>query len=108
MARFHGEVGYGETVEAPPGSGKYVDQITRRPYYGDVIRNSRQLTGSGVNEDIVVSNQISILADEYAIDNFSKIKFIRWAGKPWTVTDVEVRSPRLILSLGSVHNGPTA
>lgn len=108
MARFHGEVGYGEPTETPAGSGVWVDQITEFPYFGDVIRNTRKLeSGEGLNNDISVGNSISIVADEYAIDHFFKIKYVRWAGVLWTVTSVEVQSPRLILSLGSVYNGPT-
>lgn len=105
--RFSGEVGYGESVEEPEGSGKWVNVITEQKYFGDVIRNTRQMnSGDKVNSDITLGNSISIVADQYAVDNFVKIKYVRWAGKLWTVTDVEVRSPRLILSLGSVYNGP--
>jgi hypothetical protein len=87
----------------------WIDQITEMSYYGDVIRNTRKLTeGEQLNSDISVVNSISIVADEYAIEHFFLIKYIRWAGVLWTVTNVEVRSPRLILSLGSVYNGPTA
>ena len=107
--RFSGVVGYGESVEQPEGSGVWVDQIIERVYYGDVVRNTRQLeAGVSVNDDVTVSNSISILADQYAVDHFFNIRYVGWAGKLWTVTDVEVRSPRLILSLGKVYNGPTA
>lgn len=108
MARFFGVVGYGDSIEKPPDSGIYVDEITEIEYRGDVIRNTRQLqSGEKVNEDIIVSNSISIVADEYAVEHFFNIKYVRWAGVLWTVSAVEVRSPRLILSLGSVYNGPT-
>lgn len=108
MAKFHGEVGYGESVETPTGSGVWVDQITEFAYYGDVIRNTRALEQKDqLNSDISVGNSISIVADQQAIDHFFKIKYVRWAGVLWTVTSVEVKSPRLILSLGSVYNGPT-
>lgn len=108
MARFFGEVGYGESIETPVDSGIWVDIISEAQYFGDVIRNTRKLEpGEGLNDDITVSNSISIVADTYAIDNFFKIKYIRWMGTLWTVSNVEVRSPRLILSLGSVYNGPT-
>lgn len=108
MARFHGEVGYGASVETPPASGVWVDQITEFPYSGDVVRNTRKLEeGEGLNNDINVGNSISIVADQFAIEHFFQIKYVRWMGTPWTVTSVEVRSPRLILSLGSVYNGPT-
>lgn len=108
MARFFGAVGYGEAVEDPEGSGVWVDQITEIEYQGDVVRSSRNLQeGTGLNDDITVSNSISIVADQHAADHFTKIKYVRWAGIPWTVTSVEVRSPRLILNLGEVYNGPT-
>lgn len=107
MARFSGEVGYAvETKETSPGV--WVDLIEERSYQGDVIRNTRQLSsGEKINEDITVNNSISIVADQYAIDHFFNIKYVRWAGVLWTVPTVEVQSPRLILSLGSVYNGPT-
>lgn len=109
MAKFYGEIGYGESVEIPADSGIYVDVITEFSYYGDIIRNSRRLeSGAGLNDDISVGNSVSIVADEYAVEHFFAIRYIRWAGTLWTVTTVEVRSPRLILTLGSVYNGPTA
>lgn len=109
MARFYGEVGYGEAVETSSGSGTWVDTITEHSYYGDVLRSARNLENSGdkLNDDISVSNSISIVADQYASDNFLKIKYVKWAGERWKVDSVEVRPPRLILSLGSVYNGPT-
>ena len=109
MARFFGEVGYGDTVEMPIDSGVYQDVVTEFGYFGDVIRNTRKLeSGEGLNDDITVGNSISIVADQYAIEHFFKIKYVRWMGTLWKVTNVEVRSPRLILSLGSVYNGQTA
>ena len=108
MARFFGEVGYGDSVETPSGSGVWKDVATEVEYYGDVIRNTRKLeSGESLNDDITVGNSISIVADDYAVKHFFKIKYVRWSGVLWTVTNVEVRSPRLILSLGSVYNGPT-
>jgi hypothetical protein len=108
MARFYGEVGYGDSVESPANSGIWKDVITEYSYFGDVIRNTRKLdTGDKLNNDISVGNSISILADQQAINHFFKIKYIRWMGVLWTVDDVEVQSPRLILRLGSVYNGPT-
>ncbi len=108
MARFLGVVGYGDSVESPEDSGIWVDEITEFPYQGDVIRNTRKMEGRGesVNPDITVGNSISVVADQYAFEHFFNIKYVDWAGALWTVTDVKVESPRLILSLGSVYNGP--
>lgn len=112
--RFAGVVGYGVAQENPPGSGIWVDAITEQQYYGDVFRQERQLVtrsiqeGFSTQEDVHANNSISIVADEFAIDNFLNIKYVRWMGVNWTVTDVSVDRPRLILTLGSVYNGPTA
>jgi hypothetical protein len=109
MARFYGEIGYGETTETPPGSGVWVDTIMEYTYQGDVVRDSRRVDGhEKVNEDVVISNSISVVADKYLVENFLNIKYVRWNGGLWTVTTIQVQSPRLIMQIGSVYNGPTA
>ena len=108
MPKFHGEVGYSAgSVEEPAESGIWVDDIVERTYYGDVVKQTRNLeAGEPINSDISVTNMISIVADAYAFDNYVHIKYIRWAGVLWTVTSVNVQHPRLVLSLGKVYNGP--
>lgn len=106
MAKFSGEVGYGLTVEK--ARGVWEDEVTERRYFGDVVRNLRRMqAGDQVNDEISVSNSISIVADEFANGNFMAIRYVKWAGTLWTVTTVEVQSPRLLLQLGGVYNGPT-
>jgi len=106
MARFYGRVGYGIPVETVPGV--WIDSIIERSYFGDVIRNARNLReGEELNFDLSVQNSISIVADAYANDHFFAIRYVEWAGTLWTVSSVEVQSPRLILRLGEVYNGQT-
>lgn len=105
MAKFFGKIGYGQSVEAAPGV--WADVIVERSYSGDVIRNTRKLTeGEYLNNDLSVGNSISIVADAYANNHFFAIRYVEWAGALWTVSNVEVQSPRLILRLGEVYNGP--
>jgi hypothetical protein len=107
MARFYGPIGYGSAVESAPGV--WADEIVERNYYGDVIRNVRNLhAGEHLNFDLSVQNSISIVADAYANEHFFNIRYVGWAGALWTVTGVEVKSPRLILQIGEVYNGPKA
>lgn len=107
MAKFYGAIGFGHTVETSPGIHEMV--ITEKTYYGDVVRNARKLEDVGnVIQDITVQNSISIVADAYATENFLAMKYISWSGVLWTVRDVEVQRPRLLLRLGGVYNGPTA
>jgi hypothetical protein len=106
MARFFGRIGYGESIETVPGV--WVDNVVEYSYYGDVIRNARNLReGENLNADLSVQNSISIVADAYANEHFFAIRYVEWAGALWTVTSVEVQSPRLLLRLGEVYNGPT-
>ncbi len=108
MAKFYGSVGYGISRETPTDSGIWVDDMVEYEYFGDVLRISRELReGESLNNGIFVQNSISIVADQFANENFSAIRYVRWSGTLWTVSKVEVQSPRLILSLGSVYNGPT-
>jgi len=107
MAKFNDVVGYGHTTESAPGVHRMV--ITEVSYFGDVIRNSRQLKeGEKVNDDLTVGNSISIVADAYANENFHAIRYVKWAGEYWKVANVDVQAPRLILRLGGVYNGPKA
>ncbi len=107
MARFYGKIGYGETIEASPGV--HVDVIIERFYYGEIVRNSRNLSdGENLNKDLSINNSISIVADAYANEHFFAIRFVEWAGTLWAVSTVEVQRPRLLLRLGEVYNGPTA
>lgn len=103
MPKWFGKIGFGVTEETKPGV--WTESITEREYYGDVVRNSRRLqTSDKVNDDIVVSNEISILADPYANENFHAIRWADFMGSKWKVTNVDVQYPRLILSLGGVYN----
>ena len=103
MAKYFGSVGYAEEVEISPGIVK--EQIVAREYYGDVIRNNRRLESSDqVNDDINITNQISIVSDPYAMKNFWKIRYATFMGQKWKVKTVDVEFPRLILTLGGLYN----
>lgn len=103
MTRWCGVIGYAETIEIEPGV--WSEEFTERKYYGDLLRNSRKLQGSQqVNDDITISNQISILADPYAVQHFHAIRYAELFGTKWKVSSVEVQYPRLILELGGVYN----
>ena len=104
MAKFYGKIGYANTVETKPGV--YEEQIVERYYYGDLIRNTRRLQSADqVNDDINISNEISIVADTYATNNFQTMRYAVFMGTKWKISNVEVSYPRLILTLGGVYNG---
>ena len=107
MAKWFGRIGYAETIETAPGVWK--EQIILREYYGDLIRNIRRIqTADKVNDDSSISNELSIVADPYAINNFYSMRYAEFMGAKWKISNVEVSYPRLILTLGGVWNGEQA
>jgi hypothetical protein len=105
MAKFYGKVGYAETLETEPGV--WTKDITERVHSGDVLRISKRLQNGGINGNTNVNNEISIIADPYASSNFMNIRYVEWQGVKWSLTNVTVEHPRLILRLGGVYNGDT-
>ena len=104
MAKWFGKIGYAETVETPPGVWK--EKINVRDYYGDLTRNTRRLQSADkVNDDLNISNELSIVSDPYAINNFHSMRYAEFMGAKWKINTVEVSYPRLILTLGGVYKG---
>ena len=74
MAKWYGVIGYADTVEVEPGI--WEEQVTERPYYGELIRNTHRLqTTDKVNDDLTISNQISIVSDPYDINNIHDMTY---------------------------------
>lgn len=105
MAKFYGVVGFAETVETSPSV--WVDRIIERNYFGDLVKHGRQLeTSGGVNDDINISNNISIVGDPYAMDHIYQMRYAEFMGTKWKIKNVDASQyPRLILTLGGVYNG---
>ena len=108
MAKFYGSIGYEETVETDPinAPGVWEEKIVERQYYGDLMKNTRRLQNSeNLNDNINISNVLSIVSDPYAVQNFHSMRYVEFQGSKWKVTEVEVQYPRLILTLGGLYNG---
>ena len=109
MAKFYGAVGYvfDATEEESP------DCVFEKPiekfYKGDLVKNNRRLESSDeLHDDIQISNQISIVADAYALSHMFAMRYVKWMGTAWKVSTVDVETPRLILTLGGVYHGEIA
>jgi hypothetical protein len=104
MAKYYGKVGYAETVETEPGI--WEESITERTYSGDFIQNIGKFqVSSSVNNNQDVSNKISIVSDPFAEQNYFNIRYVEYMGAKWNVTSVEIKYPRLILTIGGLYNG---
>lgn len=108
MAKWHGVIGFGVTEETKPGVWEEVIE-ERNNYYGDIIRDARRYsTPSTLEDNLDISNQLSIMADAFAYNHFHTIRYVDMYGARWKVSNVEVQRPRLILTVGGVYNGPEA
>lgn len=104
MGRFYGAIGYAQNVETTPGVWEEV--LVERNYYGDINKISRRLQSSGnANDDVTVNHHLSILADQFAYENFHNIRYIKWMGSSWKVSSIDVQRPRLTLFIGGLYNG---
>jgi hypothetical protein len=104
MAKFFGVIGFEETQETRPGV--FEPAITERHYSGDVLRSSkRNESGEKINDDITISNQFSIVADKYAYNHIYGMKYLKYMGATWKISDVEIQHPRLIINVGGIYNG---
>ena len=112
MPKFYGPVGYIETVKDENSPDVWVEKPVERFYKGDLMKNFRNLTKSSegeLNDDVTLSNQISITANPYALSHMADMRYVKWMGTAWKVTGVDASNyPRLILSIGGVYNGETA
>lgn len=106
MAKYYGTIGYAVMEESQTSPGIWMDTIVEKSHYGDVIRrSSRWQMAQQVNDNLVMNVQISIMADTYATQNYSSIKYAVWEGVKWKVITAEPQRPRIILTLGGVYNG---
>lgn len=105
MAKFRGKIGFATNVEREPGI--HVEEIVEKTYSCELRRNNRRLEASGsVNDNINISNEISIIADPYLNCHFHTMRYVEFGGAKWKVSSVDAtQRPRLILTLGGLYNG---
>ncbi|CRH84898.1 Uncharacterised protein [Chlamydia trachomatis] len=106
MAKYAGKIGYIMTEETEPGVFEPV--VTEKFLRGDMLNvTSRSDTDNKVNENIKLTQRISVLADAFALANFMYIRYAWYAGIRWSVNSVEIMRPRLILNIGGPYEENT-
>lgn len=106
MAKYYGKIGFATQEEIRPSV--WVPTIEERYYAGDLYKNyTKQKNAEASVDDFTISNDVSIVADPYALNHFSSMKYVEFMGTLWEVQSVMVEYPRLRISFGGVYNGPT-
>lgn len=107
MSKWFGKIGYAIQKETEPGI--WEDKIVERDYYGDLLTDNRKRqTNNNVLDEITLSNMVSIIADPFAYNNCSCMAYAEIMGTRWKISEVEVKHPRLNLTIGGVYNGDTS
>lgn len=102
MAKFHGRIGFAVQTETSPGI--WTEQITEREYGGDLLRFNRKAQSSGgVNDNLMITNEVNIIADAYLNENLYAIRYVTFMGAKWKVDSVSGEYPRLNLTLGGLY-----
>lgn len=103
--KFCGKVGFYEGCEETD-LDIYTPKILEKSYTGDILRQYQSFQATeNQNDELKLSNRISILADPYARDHWSSIRYVVMNGARLKVNSVELSYPRLILEVGGVWNG---
>lgn len=101
--KWFGNVGYSITRETVPGA--YKPSVVERPYSGDSIElNSRWQNSNDANDNLTLNMKISIIADPFAYENFSRIIYVEYMQSKWKVTSAKPDYPRIELTVGGVYN----
>lgn len=103
MTKFCGEIGFAITEKT--SDGIYEETITSKVYYGDLEREGRRWEKSeSINDDLIINNYVSIVADSFAMENVGNMRWVSVGGSKWTIRSVEIAYPRIKLTLGGVWN----
>lgn len=103
MPKFYGNIGFSKTEEESPGV--WVEKLIERKYYFEVLKNTvRWTTTEQLNDNLVINNQFSIIADSFVYENIGVIRYIEFLNSKWKITNIDIQYPRLILTIGGVYN----
>lgn len=105
MAKYRGRVGF-VIVSDNQATGIVDEQAVEKTFYGRVIEHRRSWQASDmVTDDLRLGNQIAIVATDYAFRFASAIKYCEYMGQFWNVTNITVKTPEIVMTLGGVYNG---
>jgi len=107
MAKFSGNIGYVESVEQDGRPGKFIETVIEKPAKGNVLKDFRRYqSNDNLQSSLNVSDRISVIANDYILNNTHKMKYLVKRGVRWNIVSFEISHPRVILSIGGVYNGP--
>ena len=103
---YSGVLAIAEEVEVKPG--KWEDRITEYELLGEVKQRTEVLVQDNrINPGIRTNTSISVWPLGIGQLDNSKIRYVTYAGKKWTVQSIVDSNPtRLVLYIGEEYHGP--
>lgn len=107
MAKYSGNVGF--IIPTNDGFGSWKDMLVEKRMRGDLIRlrNDVVADSTKVNDNLVLSATVSLVANKFLHENFQHLIFITYMGVKWKVSNVRIEGVRWIVTTGGVYNGST-
>lgn len=98
--------GYAKQEEVEPGI--FEDVITERRIRGDLLGDvQRRNAAITINDEITITNRLSVIADKYINDNMNALVYVKLDGVYWKVSSIENQRPRLLIYFGGMWHGST-
>lgn len=106
--RYYDDVTFVIQKEDPEAPGNWKEYKIVKPYMGEWKRvESKWIAGDKVNDDKRINNQLEIIADSFALANWTNIRCVKWRGLEWAVPTATLRPPRVVLEIGGLYNAGT-
>lgn len=108
--KFYGIIGFVNTeemTEDPEKPGIWRAKTTERKYIMELRKVSRRRdTSDQINDDFQINNQMSVIMDPFAKENFRTIAYVEYMGTRWKVSSVELEhdAPRMTLTVGGEYH----
>lgn len=104
--KYSGNAGFRITdVEVEPDV--FESQVVVKKVRGDVVTSRYhhdQNGGKSTIDNIRITNQISLVADQFFMNHISNLQYLEYQGVKWKVESFTIKPPRVILDLGGVYN----
>lgn len=105
--KYYGNAGFRlKDVEVEPDV--YEPQLVVKRVRGDVISSRYRRDQNGDKstiDNIRITNQISLVADQFFMKHISNLLYMEYQGVKWKVESFDVgKAPRVIVDLGGVYN----
>jgi hypothetical protein len=104
--KYSGNAGFRITdVEVEPDV--FETQVVVKKVRGDVVTSQYHRDQNGDKstiDNIRITNQISLVADQFFMKHISNLQYLEYQGVKWKVENFTIKPPRVILDLGGVYN----